>query len=95
MKSSNPDGMNNSPYLRVDRDVAHRKVGQHSRTHTWALEPVRLGSKFQMGSYYCFDLRQAVPTSLFFDLKKKGGAVDIAYFQVDVMFRSTYTNAST
>ena len=51
MKSSNPDGMNNSPYLRADRDVAHRKVGQHSRTHTWALEPVRLGSKFQMGSY--------------------------------------------
>ena len=37
MKSSNPDGMNNSTYLRADRDVGHRKVGQHSRTHTWGL----------------------------------------------------------
>lgn len=53
MKSYNPDGMNNSTYVRADGDVGHRPTGRQGGTaeHTWALEPKGPESKLQMGSY--------------------------------------------
>lgn len=46
MKFSNPDGMNNSTYVRADRDMGHRPPGRQGGTaeYTWALEPGRPGS---------------------------------------------------
>lgn len=65
MKSYNPDGMNNSTYVRADRNAGHRPTGRQGCTAecTWVLEPERLSPNSRWAAISSAGLSKSPPLS--------------------------------